>query len=110
MRRVVVTGLGLVSPLGCGSELVWSRLLAGHSGLVALPEWAAALPAWVAGIVPKKADDPDGGFDPDLVVAPKGSAQDGSLHPVRPRRHIRGHCTGGMGSFPCAVPWSAQRP
>ena len=71
MRRVVVTGLGLVSPLGCGSELVWSRLLAGHSGLVALPEWAAALPARVAGIVPKKADDPDGGFDPDLVVAPK---------------------------------------
>jgi 3-oxoacyl-[acyl-carrier-protein] synthase II len=71
VRRVVVTGLGLVSPLGCGSELGWSRLLAARSGLAALPEWAATLPARVAGIVPIKADDPDGGFDPDLVVAPK---------------------------------------
>jgi 3-oxoacyl-[acyl-carrier-protein] synthase II len=71
MRRVVVTGLGLVSPLGCGSELAWSRLLSARSGLTALPEWAAALPARVAGIVPIKADDPDGGFDPDLTVPPK---------------------------------------
>jgi 3-oxoacyl-[acyl-carrier-protein] synthase II len=71
MRRVVITGLGLVSPLGCGSELAWSRLLAARSGLAALPDWADALPARIAGIVPKKIDDPDGGFDPDLVVPPK---------------------------------------
>src|SRR5438445_1514532 len=71
MRRIVVTGLGLVSPLGCGSELAWSRLLSARSGLAALPEWAAVLPARVAGIVPTKANDADGGFDPDLVVAPK---------------------------------------
>jgi 3-oxoacyl-[acyl-carrier-protein] synthase II len=71
MRRIVVTGLGLVSPLGCGSELAWSRLLSARSGLTVLPEWAAVLPARVAGIVPMKADDPDGGFDPDLVVPPK---------------------------------------
>jgi 3-oxoacyl-[acyl-carrier-protein] synthase II len=71
MRRVVVTGLGLVSPLGCGSELAWSRLLSARSGLAALPEWAAVLPARVAGIVPTKRNDADGGFDPDLVVPPK---------------------------------------
>jgi 3-oxoacyl-[acyl-carrier-protein] synthase II len=71
MRRIVVTGLGLVSPLGCGSELAWSRLLSARSGLAALPEWASVLPARLAGIVPTKVDDIDGGFDPDLVVPPK---------------------------------------
>jgi len=71
MRRIVVTGLGLVSPLGCGAELAWSRLTSGKSGLTALPGWATALPARVAGLVPTKANDPEGGFDPDLTVRPK---------------------------------------
>lgn len=71
MRRVIVTGLGVVSPLGCGAELAWSRLLAGRSGLRALPEWAANLSAKVAGLVPGKAEDADGGFDPDIAAPPK---------------------------------------
>ncbi|MCC8959621.1 beta-ketoacyl-ACP synthase II [Bradyrhizobium sp. Pear77] len=71
MRRIVVTGLGTVSPLGCGTELVWSRLLSGHSGLRALPEWAMSLPARVAGQVPDKAGDAEGGFDPDLAAPRK---------------------------------------
>src|SRR5258708_6817596 len=71
MRRVVVTGLGVVSPLGCGVELVWSRLLSGRSGLRALPDWAASLPTRVAGLVPIKAEDAQGGFDPELAASPK---------------------------------------
>lgn len=72
MRRIVVTGLGVVSPLGCGTETAWSRLLAGRSGLSRLPETIAeTLPAKVAGIVPTRAEDGEGGFDPDAVIAPK---------------------------------------
>lgn len=71
MRRIVVTGLGLVSPLGCGVELAWSRLIAGRSGLSALPEWAASLPAKVAGLVPMKSVDAEGGFDREKAAPTK---------------------------------------
>jgi 3-oxoacyl-[acyl-carrier-protein] synthase II len=72
MRRIVVTGLGAVSPLGSGVELMWARLLSGRSGLRSLPTTISAdLSARVAGIVADKTDDADGGFDPDIVVARK---------------------------------------
>jgi 3-oxoacyl-[acyl-carrier-protein] synthase II len=71
MRRIVVTGLGAVSPLGCGTELVWSRLLSGRSGLAHLPAWAAALPNRVAGLVPDRLRDSEGGFDSDLAAPRK---------------------------------------
>jgi 3-oxoacyl-[acyl-carrier-protein] synthase II len=71
MRRIVVTGMGAVSPLGCGVELSWRRLLAGQSGLRPLPDWSQALPARIAGLVPDKADDAEGGFDPSDAAAPK---------------------------------------
>ncbi|GAU84020.1 beta-ketoacyl-ACP synthase II [Bosea sp. BIWAKO-01] len=72
MRRVVVTGMGVVSPLGCGTELAWSRLLAGRSGLRRLPDSIVeTLPSKVAGAVPTKAEDAEGGFDPDSAIAPK---------------------------------------
>ena len=71
-RRVVVTGMGLVSPLGSGVEAVWARLLAGRSGLRNLPqEVVADLPAKVGGAVPALADDPEAGFDPDRATPPK---------------------------------------
>jgi 3-oxoacyl-[acyl-carrier-protein] synthase II len=71
-RRIVVTGMGVVSPLGCGVETVWQRLLAGQSGLRLLPEATVAeLPGKVGGPVPSLADDPQGGFDADAAVTPK---------------------------------------
>lgn len=70
-RRVVVTGLGVVAPLGVGVEPVWNRLVLGHSGLVRLPDAVATdLPARVAGVVPDKDDDP-AGYDPAVAIAPK---------------------------------------
>jgi 3-oxoacyl-[acyl-carrier-protein] synthase II len=72
MRRIVVTGMGAVSPLGCGVEAIWSRLIAGRSGVRALPaSFSADLHARVAGIVPDKAEDNEAGFDPDIAVARK---------------------------------------
>ena len=71
-RRVVVTGMGLVSPLGTGVEAVWKRLLAGQSGLVRLPdEIVSDLPGKVGGVVPLVADDAEAGFDPAVAVAHK---------------------------------------
>lgn len=71
-RRVVVTGMGLVSPLGTGVEAVWKRLLAGRSGLIRLSEDVVGdLPGKVGGVVPLLADDVEAGFDPDTAVAPK---------------------------------------
>lgn len=71
-RRVVVTGMGLVSPLGSGVEAVWSRLLAVRSGIKNLPDDVVAdLPTRVGGAVPTVAEDPEAGFDPDLATPPK---------------------------------------
>src|SRR5207245_3540948 len=51
-RRVVVTGLGLVTPLGCGLEENWGKLVAGRSGVGPITRFnAAGLPARVAGEV-----------------------------------------------------------
>jgi 3-oxoacyl-[acyl-carrier-protein] synthase II len=57
MRRVVVTGLGAITPLGVGVRPTWRRLLAGHSGIVGVSglepvkQWEN-LTSTVAGIVP----------------------------------------------------------
>ena len=53
MRRVVVTGLGLVTPLGCGVEYTWKRLINGESGLGNLTRFEPGEnPCHVAGDVP----------------------------------------------------------
>ena len=53
MRRVVVTGLGLVTPLGCGVDATWNRLIAGESGLRAIQSFDVSdISTKIAGQVP----------------------------------------------------------
>jgi len=71
MRRVVVTGMGLVTPLGIGLDQVWRRLLAGESGIGAIQSFDVSdLPARIAGQVPR-GDRASGLFNADDWVPPK---------------------------------------
>ncbi len=71
MRRVVVTGLGLLSPLACGVEESWRRLLAGRSGAGRIAHFDAThLPAQIACEIPL-GDGTDGTFKASDWVAPK---------------------------------------
>nr|WP_029226135.1 beta-ketoacyl-ACP synthase II [Burkholderia ubonensis] len=71
-RRIVVTGMGIVSPLGCEIESVWSRLLKGHSGLAGLPDdITEGIATKVGGVVPMLTSGCPWGFDPALAVEPK---------------------------------------
>ncbi len=68
-RRVVVTGIGLVTPLGAGSEVSWRRLIAGESGLRRIDGFDVEdLPSKVAGLIPK---DGDGALNADEVMSAK---------------------------------------
>ena len=71
MRRVVVTGLGLVTPLGSGVEAVWRRLIEGRSGLRAIQDFDTSdLPSKVAGQVPH-GETAEGYFNPADYVTPQ---------------------------------------
>ena len=71
MRRVVVTGLGLVTPLACGVEESWSRLLAGQSGARAITAFKVDdLPTRIACTVPV-GDGADGTYNADQWVDSK---------------------------------------
>ncbi|MET3355213.1 beta-ketoacyl-ACP synthase II [Xanthobacter autotrophicus] len=71
MRRVVVTGLGMVTPLGCGVEPTWRRLIAGESGVKAVSHFEVAdLACKIAANVPR-GDGSDGTYNPDQWMEPK---------------------------------------
>src|SRR3954470_17052322 len=70
-RRVVVTGLGLVTPLGCGVKTTWDKLIEAKSGLRAIQSFDVSdLPAKVAAQVPR-GETSSGLFNADDWVAPK---------------------------------------
>ncbi len=74
MRRVVVTGLGIVSPLADGVDLTWEKLIASKSGIKEITQFDVSdLPAKIAGMVPHGDTDVRGKglFNPDLYVSPK---------------------------------------
>ncbi|WOZ79836.1 beta-ketoacyl-ACP synthase II [Kosakonia sacchari] len=71
-KRIVVTGMGIVSPLGCGVAHVWQSLLQGKSGISQLAdEVVDDIPCKVAGQVPSIEEDPQYGFDPLVAISAK---------------------------------------
>src|SRR6478735_6546183 len=78
MRRVVVTGIGLLTPLGQGTELSWKAILDGKSGAGRITTFDPAdYGCQVACEVPRVdgrgggGPDVEGSFDPDLTMSPK---------------------------------------
>jgi 3-oxoacyl-[acyl-carrier-protein] synthase II len=69
---IVITGMGAVSPLGCGIKPIWQRLIAGHSGIKFIDRFDTTdFPIKVAGLVPDLEQDAEAGFDIDALVEPK---------------------------------------
>ncbi|OQW54015.1 MAG: beta-ketoacyl-ACP synthase II [Proteobacteria bacterium SG_bin9] len=71
MRRVVVTGLGMVSPLGCGVETTWKRILNGESGAKRIETFDVSdLPTKIGCVIPR-GDGTNGTYNPDQWMEPK---------------------------------------
>ena len=72
MRRVVITGMGLVTPLACGVQQTWNRMLNGESGIKAISKFDVSdLPAKIGGTVPSIEDQPLDGFNPEDWISKK---------------------------------------
>ena len=71
MRRVVVTGMGMLTPLGCGVEPTWSRLIKGESGAKKIDTFEVSdIAAKVACVIPR-GDGSNGTFNADQWMEPK---------------------------------------
>ena len=71
MRRVVITGMGMVSPLACGVEETWQRLLAGQSGAGMIQRFDASRVTTKYACEVPLGDGSDASFNPDDWMAPK---------------------------------------
>lgn len=71
MRRVVVTGMGVVSPLGCGAETTWQRLVRGDNAARRIEHFDVSdIAAKIACMIPR-GDGSDATFNPDAWMEPK---------------------------------------
>ena len=71
MRRVVVTGLGMVTPLACGVDVTWERILASKSGIRRIEKFDVSdLPCKIAAQIPR-GDGSGGSYNPDQWMEPK---------------------------------------
>jgi 3-oxoacyl-[acyl-carrier-protein] synthase II len=71
MRRVVVTGMGMVTPLGCGVDVTWKNILDGKSGAKRIDTFEVDdLPCKIACVIPR-GDGSNGTFNPDQWMEPK---------------------------------------
>lgn len=69
---IVITGMGMISPLGAGVKATWQRLTAGHSGIGLIDRFDISNePIKIAGLVPSIDDDPEVGFDMEQIVSAK---------------------------------------
>lgn len=74
MRRVVVTGLGMVSPLGVGVEHNWKEITNGKSGIKKIEHFDVSdITSRIAGIIPRSEDEnpTNGAYNPDVFMEPK---------------------------------------
>ena len=72
MRRVVVTGLGMLTPLGNGVDVNWKRLISGQSGIRKISGFDVSdISCKIAGQIPQKIDDPEAGLDIDQWIEPR---------------------------------------
>ena len=72
MRRVVVTGLGMVTPLGNGVKVNWERILSGFIGIRNISNFDVSdLPCQIAGQIPDIKDDPEGGLNLNDWIEPR---------------------------------------
>ena len=72
MRRVVVTGLGMLTPLGNGVDINWKRLISGSVGIRKILNFDVSdIPCKIAGQIPNKDEDSEAGLDIDQWIEPR---------------------------------------